>query len=61
MDQVNMLRAILVVMAAGAGIVAAAQGFWTAAIVLHVGVVAHGIHFWQQSRDKAAAAAPPAA
>ena len=57
-----MLRGILVVMAFGAGIVAATKGFWTAALVLLVGVVAHGVHFWQQGRAKAArAAGPPAA
>lgn len=43
MEQVNALRAILVAGAVMAALISAALGFWSAALVLAVGVVGHAL------------------
>jgi triacylglycerol esterase/lipase EstA (alpha/beta hydrolase family) len=43
MEQVNAMRAVLVAGALAAALICAAFGIWSAAIVLLIGVSAHGL------------------
>jgi len=52
-DALNTLRAILVAFAAVAAVLLGVRGEWTPALVLAVGIVAHGllwVHLWRQRR-----------
>jgi hypothetical protein len=61
LDALNTLRAILVAFAAVAAILLGVRGEWTPALVLSLGIVAHGLLwvylFRQRRRDAAAAIA----
>ena len=53
MDALNTLRAILVTFAAVAAVLLGVRGEWAPAIVLSVGIVAHGLlwmYLWRQRR-----------
>lgn len=53
MDALNTLRAILVAFAAVAAILLGVRGEWTPALMLALGIVAHGllwVHLWRQRR-----------
>lgn len=53
MDALNTLRAILVAFAAVAAVLLGVRGEWAPAIVLSVGIVAHGLlwmYLWRQQR-----------
>ncbi len=50
MDSVNTMRWVLVNMAAAAAVVAAFTGFWTAALVLGMGVAVHTGHWLWHKR-----------
>ena len=53
MDALNTLRAILVAFAAVAAVLLGLRGEWTPALVLTVGIVAHGllwVYLWRQRR-----------
>ena len=53
MDALNTLRAILVAFAAVAAVLLGVRGEWAPAIVLFVGIVAHGLlwmYLWRQRR-----------
>lgn len=43
MEQINTLRAVLVGGAVLAAVTAAAYGWWSAALILTVGILAHGL------------------
>ena len=49
MEQVNAMRAVLVAGALAAALICAAFGIWSAAVVLLVGVAAHGL-LWRHLR-----------
>jgi hypothetical protein len=56
MDALNTLRAILVAFAAVAAVLLGVRGEWTPALVLTLGIVAHGllwVHLWRQRRRDA--------
>jgi hypothetical protein len=52
MEQVNAMRAVLVAGALAAAVICAAFGIWSAAIILLVGVGAHGL-LWRHLRRSA--------
>jgi hypothetical protein len=57
MDALNTLRAILVAFAAVAAVLLGVRGEWTPALVLTLGIVAHGllwVYLWRQRRRDAA-------
>lgn len=49
MEQVNAMRAVLVAGALAAALICAAFGIWSAALILLVGVGAHGL-LWRHLR-----------
>jgi len=58
-DALNTLRAILVAFAAVAAVLLGVRGEWTPALVLTLGIVAHGllwVHLFRQRRRDGAAA-----
>ncbi len=59
MDALNTLRAILVAFAAIAAVLLGVRGEWTPALVLGLGIAAHGLlwmYLWRQRRRDSEAA-----
>lgn len=63
MDSLNTLRAVLVAAALLAAIILALNGMWVPAIVLTIGIAAHGLlwlYLWRTGAfDRDEAATPP--
>lgn len=57
MEQVNAMRAVLVAGALVAAVICAAFGIWSAALVLLVGVIAHGM-LWVHLHRSSATSVP---
>ncbi|MEE8601097.1 hypothetical protein [Euzebya tangerina] len=56
MDSVQTMRWILVNMSAAAAVVAIALGYWTAGLILLLGVAAHTTHWYLHKKRPEAAA-----